>query len=106
MSVYECDWGVRYGNMYMYIIYSNSASTLLHIPTPTYTHTIYTTYTTHTTLTIQIELIKKNNSTKHAPNGKIPPQRAVMNGCRYHGWEGICLGMLDVTTGYSTTSHL
>lgn len=35
------------------------------------------------TWSIQIEDMMKNSSTKHAPKGKMPPNRQVNSGCRY-----------------------
>ena len=50
--------------------------------------------------------IIKNNSTKHAPNGKIPPKKIVNIGFKYQLCIGICLGILDVCTGNSIASFL
>lgn len=45
--------------------------------------------------------IKKNNSTKRAPKGRIPAIKVDTSGFRYHTWSGICRGIWLVLTGLS-----
>ena len=83
----------------------------------------------HVCIAYQMEDMMKNSSTKQPPKGSTPPSRMVITGFKYleegvssgsgsgssipkivrlsyHGWGGICLGMLEVTTGNSMASFL
>jgi hypothetical protein len=48
----------------------------------------------------------KNNSTKQAENGRMPPINNTMWYRKYHGCSGIGRAVVAVITGYSMTSSL
>lgn len=48
----------------------------------------------------------KYNSTAIDPNGKRPAMSIAGTVLKYHGWEGICLGIWFVLTGTENTDLL